>query len=146
MFLKIKYSTSQVWTHDRCQQADRRVARFFLTQYTKTGKNIPKYHNITKWPLSIKDGLKIFSMTTIYIGILHSKALQNLPKLGFLVWKYTIWQHWLTAEQTVACRGPIQFQQRLSPPNPRLSKLTSDLVARKMKLFEKKTFDWVVGV
>jgi hypothetical protein len=25
-----------------------RVARFFLTQYTKTKENIPNYHNITK--------------------------------------------------------------------------------------------------
>jgi hypothetical protein len=27
-----------------------RVARFFLTQYTKTGKTIPNFHLITKWP------------------------------------------------------------------------------------------------
>jgi hypothetical protein len=27
-----------------------RVARFFLTQYAKTGKNKPNYHNITQWP------------------------------------------------------------------------------------------------
>jgi hypothetical protein len=27
----------------------KRVARFFLTQYTKTRENIPNYHNITKW-------------------------------------------------------------------------------------------------
>jgi hypothetical protein len=26
----------------------RKVARFFLTQYTKTRENIPKHHNITK--------------------------------------------------------------------------------------------------
>jgi hypothetical protein len=26
--------------------------------------------------------------------ILHCKTLQNLTKLGFLVWKYTIWQPW----------------------------------------------------
>jgi hypothetical protein len=25
-------------------------ARFFLTQYTKTGKYIPNYHLITNWP------------------------------------------------------------------------------------------------
>jgi hypothetical protein len=30
-----------------------------------------------------------------YINIFRSKALQNLPKLGFLVWKQTIWQPWL---------------------------------------------------
>jgi hypothetical protein len=28
-------------------------------------------------------------------SIFHSKALQNLPKLGFLVWKQTIWQPWI---------------------------------------------------
>jgi hypothetical protein len=27
-----------------------------------------------------------------YTSIFHSKALQNLPKLRFLVWKQTIWQ------------------------------------------------------
>jgi hypothetical protein len=27
-----------------------RVARFFLAQYTKTKKNVPHFHNITKWP------------------------------------------------------------------------------------------------
>jgi hypothetical protein len=26
-----------------------RVARLFLTQYTKTKENIPDYHSITKW-------------------------------------------------------------------------------------------------
>jgi hypothetical protein len=31
-------------------------------------------------------------MTLKYTNILHSKALQNLPRLGFLVLKYTIWQ------------------------------------------------------
>jgi hypothetical protein len=35
-------------------------------------KNIPNYR-------------KIFPMTIKYTSIFHSKALQNLPKLGFLV-------------------------------------------------------------
>jgi hypothetical protein len=30
----------------------------------------------------------------IHNNIFHSKALQNLPKLGLWVWKYTIWQPW----------------------------------------------------
>jgi hypothetical protein len=33
-------------------------------------------------------------MALKYINIFQSKALQNLPKLGFLVWKETIWQPW----------------------------------------------------
>jgi hypothetical protein len=31
-------------------------------------------------------------MAKKYIIIFQSEALQNLPKLGFLVWKQTIWQ------------------------------------------------------
>jgi hypothetical protein len=33
-------------------------------------------------------------MTRIYNNMSHSKVLQNLPKLGFLVRKETIWQPW----------------------------------------------------
>jgi hypothetical protein len=29
-----------------------------------------------------------------YTSIFHCKALQNLPKFGFLVWKQTTWQPW----------------------------------------------------
>jgi hypothetical protein len=36
----------------------------------------------------------------IYTKIFHSKTLQNLPKLGFLVWKQTIWQ---------PCRSFLKF-------------------------------------
>jgi hypothetical protein len=31
---------------------------------------------------------------SIYTNISHNKTLQNLPKIGFLVWKQTIWQPW----------------------------------------------------
>jgi hypothetical protein len=34
-------------------------------------------------------------MALKYINIFPSKALQNLPKFGFLVWKETIWQPWM---------------------------------------------------
>jgi hypothetical protein len=40
---------------------------------------------------------KIFQKDLKYINIFPSKALQNLPKLGFLVRKETIWQPWLEA-------------------------------------------------
>jgi hypothetical protein len=33
-------------------------------------------------------------MTITYTSIFHCKALQNLPKLGILVWKQTIWKPW----------------------------------------------------
>jgi hypothetical protein len=34
----------------------------------------------------------MFQIIIKYNHIFHSKALQNLPKLEFLVWKQTIWQ------------------------------------------------------
>jgi hypothetical protein len=33
-------------------------------------------------------------MVIKYTKIFRSKTFQNLPKLGFLVWKQTIWQPW----------------------------------------------------
>jgi hypothetical protein len=32
-----------------------------------------------------------------FTQIFHCKTFQNLPKLGFLVRKYTIWQPWSTS-------------------------------------------------
>jgi hypothetical protein len=42
----------------------------------------------------------MYPITIKYTIMFHSKALQNIPKSGFLVWKYTIWQPWI---------GPIIF-------------------------------------
>jgi hypothetical protein len=50
--------------------------------------------NYTKQPYIILNGRKIFQIVKKYNNIFHSKALQNLPKLGFLVRKQTIWQPW----------------------------------------------------
>jgi hypothetical protein len=62
-----------------------RVARFFSVQTYQSWKNIPNDHklyqtaiNYTKWP-------KIFQRVIKFKNIFHSKALQILPKLGFLV-------------------------------------------------------------
>jgi hypothetical protein len=55
-----------------------RVARFFLGHDAKTGKNVPNAHKISQI-------CKIFQMVKKYIHIFQSKALLNLPKLGFLV-------------------------------------------------------------
>jgi hypothetical protein len=68
-------------------ELDSRVARLFLTQNTITGKNIP-------------NGRKIFQMTLKYTNIFYSKALQNLPKLGFWFENIgTIWQPTSTREK-----------------------------------------------
>jgi hypothetical protein len=58
------------------------------------GPNIPKREKYTKSPqtipnghkLGIPNGRKIFQMVIKYTNIFHhSKAFQNLPKVGFLV-------------------------------------------------------------
>jgi hypothetical protein len=63
-----------------------RVARFFLVQIYKTWKNIPNDHKL------YQKGHELYQMTTNYTkkainytNIFPSKALQNLPELGFLV-------------------------------------------------------------
>jgi hypothetical protein len=48
----------------------------------KNGHSIPKWGKITT---ALSNGHKIFQMTIKYTNIFHSKALLNLPQLGFLV-------------------------------------------------------------
>jgi hypothetical protein len=82
---------------------ERRVARFFLVQYTKTGNGyqiITKYtkvpQNIPKRPHNLPKDHKIYhKMLSMAIHIptfFHSMVLKNIPELGFLVLKYTIRQ------------------------------------------------------
>jgi hypothetical protein len=54
-------------------------------KYAKLPPNIPNGHNIYQMALNRTHFIK-------YTNIFHCKTLKNLPKLGFLVWKYTIWQ------------------------------------------------------
>jgi hypothetical protein len=60
-----------------------RVARFFLLQLTKTGENVPNDHR-----LHIPQCHKIYQGAVTYSSFIYSEALENLPKLDFLVWKY----------------------------------------------------------
>jgi hypothetical protein len=64
--------------------------QIFIGATYQNGKNIPNDHKIyqmaiqfNKWPL--KYGRKLSQMVLKYTSISHSKALQNIPKLGFLV-------------------------------------------------------------
>jgi hypothetical protein len=50
----------------------------------------------TKWPQNISNGRKIYPTAIKYTNTFHRKSLQKLRKLGFLVWKYAIWQPWWT--------------------------------------------------
>jgi hypothetical protein len=65
------------------------------------GPNVPKWEkiyqmttNYTKLPYIVPNGHKILQMIITHHNIFHSKDIQNLPKLGFLVLKQTIWQPW----------------------------------------------------
>jgi hypothetical protein len=53
----------------------------YLLNYCKIDQLTIKY---TELPYNFPNGFE-------NINIIHSKALQNIPKLGCLLWKYTIW-------------------------------------------------------
>jgi hypothetical protein len=57
------------------------LPNFFLEQQTKVATNI---HNVDKLQ-NTPNGHKIFQMDRKYANIFCSKALQNVPKLRFLV-------------------------------------------------------------
>jgi hypothetical protein len=61
-------------------------------KYTKLLQNYQITIKCKKCPWHIPNGHKK------YTNIFHSKALQNLPKFGFLVGKNTIWQSWFRPE------------------------------------------------
>jgi hypothetical protein len=54
-------------------------------------------------------------MAIQYINNFQSKAMQNLPKLGFLAWKPTIWQpcFWCEANKSLAT---LLYQSRVCRP------------------------------
>jgi hypothetical protein len=58
---------------------------FSWSKIPKQGKKYQITTKYTKWPLDISNGRKIDQMVIKYTKIFHSKTLQNLPKLGFLV-------------------------------------------------------------
>jgi hypothetical protein len=60
-----------------------RVCQIFLGATYQNGKNRPNDHKI---------GVPNGRMSIKYTNISHCKTLQNVPELGFLVWKCTICQ------------------------------------------------------
>jgi hypothetical protein len=53
----------------------------------------------------VKNSPKVWPSTYIFLSkLMHilnrgiNETHQNLPKLGFLVWKYTIWQPWVRVD------------------------------------------------
>jgi hypothetical protein len=76
--------------------------------------NIPKWEKIyqmtiqyTRWPQNIPDCRKIDQVSIKFTSIFHYKTLQNSPKFGFLVWKYTIWHPCSTERLENAAFPPI---------------------------------------
>jgi hypothetical protein len=74
---------------------------FFSYRYDRPGLpdfswyNIPKREKYTKLPkIPIPNGDNIDQMAVKCTNVFKCKTLQNLPKLGFSNWKYTIWQPW----------------------------------------------------
>jgi hypothetical protein len=62
-----------------------------------------------------KNVCKMDQVSIQHTIIFHCKTLQNLPKLGFLVWNQTIWQPWisatnLTANDSLSLLSRIPFQ------------------------------------
>jgi hypothetical protein len=55
-------------------------------------KNRPNGSKIDQMAVNRPNGSKIDQPAIKYTNIFHCKTLQNLPKSGFLVRKYTIWQ------------------------------------------------------
>jgi hypothetical protein len=64
----------------------------------------------TRWLQNTPNGRKIDQMAIKYTNISHRKALQNLPKVGFLVSKYMY--HLATLEGKVASAVSSLFRQR----------------------------------
>jgi hypothetical protein len=67
------------------EMLDARVARFFLLQHTKTGKNRQNNQKMcqmtikyTKWLQNKPHGHKLYN-------IFHCRTLHNFPEFGFLV-------------------------------------------------------------
>jgi hypothetical protein len=63
----------------------------------------------TKWPKNVINGHSIDKMAIKNYNFFHCETFQNLPKLGFLVWKHTIWQHW--CEWTLWSSGHVSEQR-----------------------------------
>jgi hypothetical protein len=61
----------------------------------KREKNIPNCHKM--YQIAIKYNIWMYNRQNgpNNTNIFHCRTFQNLPKFGFWVWKYTIWQHWL---------------------------------------------------
>jgi hypothetical protein len=93
--------------------------------------NIPKrekytkrpWNMYTKWPQKYQMPVRYIDQMAIeYTNIFHWKSPQNLPKLGYLVWKYAIWQPWLESSDFFKFQPCLQcVSAKKSPSNVKMS-------------------------
>jgi hypothetical protein len=60
-----------------------RVARLFLLQHTKMGKNIPNNQEIYQMSIKLANGRKIYRMDIKYINIFFARHSRIYPNLDF---------------------------------------------------------------
>jgi hypothetical protein len=82
-----------------------RGCQMFLGTWYQNRKNVPNEYKMYQMVLNIPNFHRIFQTATKYLNFFLSKALQNLPKSGFLVWKQTIWQPCSQEEKKFRCMG-----------------------------------------
>jgi hypothetical protein len=74
------------------------TCQIFLDTIYQNGEKYTKLLQNSQIPKTIPNGCEILQGTIkdtyIHTNIFHFEAVQVVPKLGFLVCKYTIWQPW----------------------------------------------------
>jgi hypothetical protein len=99
--------------------------------------NIPKRGKDTILPINYQRALNIqsavlyvFQMAIKYTNLYQFRALRNLPKLGYLVWKYTIWQPCVVGDGDIDAdyddeTGGLIFNNMSTPPTAKRCYSTS---------------------
>jgi hypothetical protein len=103
----------------------------------------PKYQNgekYTKLPQNISNGRKIDQMVIKYTKIFHSKTLRNLPKLGFLVWKQTIWQPCLVRGHSTKRAERVKGRKKGAKISARSASVLSNVLHDKKERLKSPIF------
>jgi hypothetical protein len=83
-----------------------------LVQTYQNGKIYQMTTHYIKRLWIVPNGLKIFQMVIKCSNIFYSKALQILPKMGFLAWKQTIWQPWIRLHNEKSGKYSTEIRER----------------------------------
>jgi hypothetical protein len=100
-------NNSKNWRPFLCPEQGCQI--FLVLTYQKYSK---KTTNYSKWSQNIPIAHEIYQVSIKFNKIILLQAFQNISKLGFLVWKYTIWQPWSRA----ATAGASQFVRMIRSP------------------------------